>query len=212
MRSIRTGPTVILMALVLSGCSGGGGGDDGEALFAGADARRLAEISPAASGWPDWPARPVKKKKSSGVTLEEVLERDPLYAEYHRRTSKLAGDLDARDGGNRWEDGNKLANLSIGTYASSADAGIAYDAGSDLSRGYGGQHGVVTKAEDVEGIGDEAWRLWATGNGAQVTYQWRRGNLVGEVHIHCFGSCPSDVDAATRAWAEAIDDASQESD
>ena len=38
-----------------------------------------------------------------------------------------------------------------------------------------------------------------------MTYHWRRGNLVGEVHIHCFGSCPSEVDAATRSWAEAID-------
>ena len=197
------------MALVLVGC--GGGGDDGEALFTGADARRLAEISPAASGWPDWPARPVRKKPAD-LTLEEVLERDPIYAEYHRRTSKLAGDLDARDGGNRWKDDDKLANLSIGTYASSADAGIAYDAGKDLALGYGGQYGVVTKSEDVEGVGDDAWLLWATGNGTQVTYQWRRGNLVGEAHIHCFGSCPSDVDAATRAWAEAIDDASQAND
>jgi hypothetical protein len=39
-----------------------------------------------------------------------------------------------------------------------------------------------------------------------VTYHWRRGNLVGEVHIHCFGSCPTTVDEATRAWAEAIDE------
>ena len=66
----------------------------------------------------------------------------------------------------------------------------------------------MTNAEKVKGLADEAWLLWATGNGSQVTYHWRRANLVGEVHIHCFGSCPSDVDGATQAWAEAIDEAS----
>jgi len=42
-----------------------------------------------------------------------------------------------------------------------------------------------------------------------VTYHWRRGNLVGEVHIHCFGTCPTTVDEATRTWAEAIDEEAQ---
>ena len=30
-------------------------------------------------------------------------------------------------------------------------------------------------------------------------------NLVFEAHIHCFGSCPSDVDSAAHGWADAID-------
>ena len=67
----------------------------------------------------------------------------------------------------------------------------------------------MTKVAEVKGLGDEAWLLWATGNGSQVTYHWRRDNLVGEVHIHCFGSCPTNVDEATRSWADAIDANSQ---
>jgi hypothetical protein len=39
-----------------------------------------------------------------------------------------------------------------------------------------------------------------------VTYHWRRDNLVTEVHVHCYGDCPDDVDAATRAWADAVDE------
>jgi len=196
----------LLAAMTLAGCTGGD--DPEEVVFSGADARRLAQIAPATPGWPVWPERP-EKKEPSEVSLEEALARDPLFAEYHRRTSELAGDLDAGDSGNRWEDEDKLANVSIGTFANAADAHVAFDAGNDLALGYGEQYGDVTKAEEVDGLGDEAWLLWATGNGAQVTYHWRRGNLVGEVHIHCFGSCPSDVDGATRAWAEAIDARSQ---
>jgi len=148
-------------------------------------------------------------KQLSKVSLEEALARDPLFAAYRRRTSKLAGDLNAGDADNRWKDENKLANISIGTFANAADAHIAFEAGNDLSLGYGRTYGDVTRVEKVDGLGDEAWLLWATGNGSQVTYHWRRGNLVGEVHVHCFGDCPASVDEATRAWAEAIDAESQ---
>jgi len=68
---------------------------------------------------------------------------------------------------------------------------------------------VLTKIDEVDNLGNEAWLLWARGNGSQVTYHWRRGNLVGEAHVHCFGSCPTTVDEATRTWAEAIDEEAQ---
>ena len=198
-----SGTSLLLAAVVLVGC----GGHDEPVGFTGADARRLAEVAPVTPGWPAWPDR-AEKKQRPRRSLEETLASDPIFAEYHRRTSQLGGDLDARDSGNRWEDENKLANLTVGTFVSVADAHVAFDASNDLALGYGKQYGAVTKAEQVKGLADEAWVLWATGNGSQVTYHWRRANLVGEVHIHCFGNCPSDVDAATRAWAEAIDEES----
>jgi len=43
----------------------------------------------------------------------------------------------------------------------------------------------------------------------EVTCHWRRGNLVVEAHVHCFGFCPGDVDSAARAWVGAIDKASR---
>ena len=43
-----------------------------------------------------------------------------------------------------------------------------------------------------------------------MTYHWWRGNLGLEVPFHCYGDCGSDtdanVDAAARAWADAIDE------
>ncbi len=65
------------------------------------------------------------------------------------------------------------------------------------------------EGKEVDGLGDEAWRLWAHGHGREVTYHWRRDNLVTEVHVHCYGDCPdvdADVDAAARAWADGIDE------
>lgn len=190
----------LLVGVTVAGC----GGDHPDAAFSGADASRLAQIAPVTPGWPAWPERP-EPKQAAEVSLEQTVARDPLLAEYQRRTSTLAGDLDAGDSGNRWEDDDKVANLSVGTFASPADAHVAFEASNDLALGYGEQYGDVTRVEEIEGLGDEAWVLWATGNGSQVTYHWRRGNLVGEVHIHCFGSCPATVDEATRAWADAID-------
>jgi len=79
-----------------------------------------------------------------------------------------------------------------------------------VSRAYGAKFGFVAKAETVGGLGDEAWRLWAHGTGRQVTCNWRRVNLVTEVHIHCYGACGPDVDAnvdaVARAWADTIDE------
>ncbi len=75
-----------------------------------------------------------------------------------------------------------------------------------FSRGWAQRFGRVTKDEGIDGLGDEAWVLWKAGpTGAEVTYHWRRDNLVLEAHVACFGSCPDDIDAATRAWADAID-------
>jgi hypothetical protein len=78
-----------------------------------------------------------EKKQPSKLSLEEALARDSLFAEYDRRMSKLAGDLDAGDSGNRWEDENKLANVSIGTFANSTDAHVGFEASNDLALGYG---------------------------------------------------------------------------
>ena len=47
-------------------------------------------------------------------------------------------------------------------------------ASNDLSRAYGAKYGFVVKAENVDGLGDEAWRLWAHGHGREVTYQLTR--------------------------------------
>jgi hypothetical protein len=164
-------------------------------------------MAPRTPGWPAWPPKPEPEQPST-ETPAEIAARDPIYGAYRRKTE----DLERHDdwgSGNRWKDEDKLGNLVVGILDTSGDAHAAFIASNDLSRAYGAQYGFVVKAENVEGLGDEAWRLWAHGHGREVTYHWRRDNLVVEVHVHCYGDCPSDVDAdvdaAARAWAEAID-------
>ena len=107
-------------------------------------------------------------------------------------------------------DEDKLANLVVGVSDTAADAHVAFLASNDLSRAYGAKYGFVVRAEKVDGLGDEAWRLWTHSNGREVTYHWRRDNLGVEVHVFCYGECEPDtdanVDAAARAWADAIDE------
>lgn len=196
------------LTLTLAAC----GGDDKPAasegsFFTAAAAERLADVRPVTPGLLSWPEEP-QPELSSSETPEELAARDPIYAEYRRRTAHLEDDDSSF--GNRWKDDHKLANLAVGVLASAADAHVVFLASNDLSLAYGHKYGFVVKAEAVEDLGDEAWRLWAGGLGKQVTYHWRRKNLWVEVHVDCFGDhCPSNVDAATRAWADAIDEAAR---
>ena len=148
-------------------------------------------------------------KQSSGVSAEEAAAKDPIFAEYRRKTAGIE-EHDDWGSGNKWVDADKLANLVVGVSDGPADAHVAFLAANDLSRAYAAKFGFVVKAEKVDGLGDEAWRLWSHWNGRQVTYHWRRDNLGVEVHVHCYGVCgpdtDADVDAAARAWADAIDE------
>jgi hypothetical protein len=193
------GIAAFLVAITVAGCSGG---NEPSGTYKAADAERLANVAPRTPGWPP-PRKPEPKPPSSGESPEKVAARDPIYAEYRRRTA----DIDQADGsGNRWKDNDKLANLVVTVFATPADAHVGFVASNDLSRAYGAKYGFVVRAEKVDGLGDEAWRLWAHGNGREVTYHWRRDNLVTEAHVHCYGDCPDDVDAAARAWADAVDE------
>ena len=200
------GLAVSLAAVALAGC---GGGDEPSGVYDAADVERLAALAPRTPGWPPWPQQPDPPKQPSGESPEDVAARDPIYAEYRR---KMVGIETSDDwgSGNHWEDSDKLANLVVAVFDTADDAHVHVLASNDLSQAYGAKFAFVARAEKVEGLGDEAWRLWAHGNGREVTYHWRRENLVTEVHVHCYGDCPSDVDedvdAAARAWADAIDD------
>jgi hypothetical protein len=192
------------VAITLAGCSGE---TDPGGTYKSADVERLAAIAPRTPGWPPWPQKPDPKQPPS-ESQKKASANDPIYAAFRRKTADLETE-DSWDSGNHWSDQDKLANLAVGVFDTAADAHVSFLASNDLSRAYGAKYGFVVRAEKVDGLGDEAWRLWAHGNGSQVTYHWRRDNLWTEVHVHCFGDgCPgsdAEVDAAARAWAEAID-------
>ena len=113
------------------------------------------------------------------------------------------------DAANRWEDADKLANLYAQVFASPAEAHELMAPFNAYSRGWGERFGRITEDEEIDGLGDEAWLLRTEANGTEVTYHWRRENLVVEAHLHCFGFCPGNVDAAARAWVDAIDEAAR---
>jgi hypothetical protein len=205
-RSLSVALATPLVTITLVGCSGGGSSEP-SGTYRTSDVERLANLAPQTPGWPAWPRQPEPKQPAT-ESAEEAAARDPIYAAYRQRTAEIEVQ-DEWGSYSKWKDDDKLANLVVSVYDSSADAHVSFLASNDLSRGYGKQYGFVVKAETVEGLGDEAWRLWAHGNGRQVTYHWRRDNLVTEVHVHCYGDCPdvdADVDAAARAWADAIDE------
>jgi hypothetical protein len=188
----------VIPAIVVAGC---GGDKKHEHVFTVADATRIANVRPAAPGWV-WPQSPEKPVSSDSLT--EAQSTDPLLVELKRQ---LADVVSVEEAGNKWKDDDKLANLDVGVYATSSDAHQAMAPFNAFSRGWGKRFGRVTRDEDIEGLGDEAWLLQVAGSGTgpEVTYHWRRDNIVLEAHVQCCGSCPDDIDAATRAWVDAID-------
>jgi hypothetical protein len=200
-RTIR-GVSLVAAAIVVGGCSGGEEPQPKQA-FTAADATRIASVRPEMPGW-TWPEhREPPEQRGS-----QKAETDYLTAQLKRH---LADVVDLGQAANKWRDDYKLANLAVGVLGSVSDARKTMAAANDFSRGWGKVGGSrITKDEKVDGLDDEAWRLWVDGNGKQVTYHWRRGNLFVEAHVHCFGSCPSDIDAGTRAWVDAIDKAARE--
>jgi hypothetical protein len=197
---------IAAFALIIAGGCGGGEQQQRQ-TFTAADAKRIANVRPAMPGWV-WPKSP--EKQGASRSSDESNSSDPLLLELQRRVADVVSIAEA---GNKWRDDNKLANLAVEVDGSASDARQAMAALNAVSRGWGERSGRVTMDEQIDGLGDEAWRLWTLGQGYQVTYHWRRGNLVLEAHVHCFGICSGDfdsVDAATRSWVDAIDQAARE--
>jgi hypothetical protein len=210
--AMTRGAIVVLAAIVVSGC---GGGEEQEQVFRPADATRIANVRPVMPGW-TWPQKP-EKRPPDFEKEAQAYPTDALSAELDRQTADI---VSLREAGHKWRDDNKLANLDANVLASAAQAHELMAPFNAFSRGWGESGGRITKDEEIDGLGDEAWLLRTekevidyeggrTKRGTEVTYHWRRGNLVVEAHVDCFGICPGDVDAAARAWVDVIDEAAR---
>jgi hypothetical protein len=159
-----------------------------------------------ANAWLDLASEAGQTRRSGLEDRSQADPNDVLHVELNKQTGDL---VEIGTGGGRWRDNEKLANLSVQVFGSASDAHQLMAPLNAFSRGWGKVAGRITKDEEIDGLGDEAWRLWSEGNGTEVTYHWRRGNLFVEAHVDCFGYCPGNVDAATRAWVDAIDEAAR---
>src|SRR5690349_669573 len=111
-----------LVAIAFAGCSGE---NEPGGTYKAADAARLASVAPRTPGWPPWPRQPEPKKPSTGESVEEVAARDPILAEYRRRTAQIQ-QPDGWDSSNRWRDEDKLANLVVQVFDTATDAHVGF--------------------------------------------------------------------------------------
>ena len=191
---------LVLLATVATGCAGET--EEPARTYTAADAKRLSAIAPASPEW-NWPVKPASTGVSDPDDAVPETADDPNLAVFYDEIR----DLEELGGANsKWTDDHKLANLYVTALATVAGAEASTKAYREFLHAWGDTEIFgVTKDEDVDGLGDAAWVIWIVGNGTQVSYAWRRGNLVLDAHMHCYGVCPADVDGAAREWAEAID-------
>ena len=125
-RSTLSGIAASLVAISLAGCGGSEGteGSEPSGMYNAADVERLANLEPQTPGWPPWPQKPEPKQPSS-ESAEEAAAKDPIFAEYRRRTAGIE-QQDDWGSGNKWIDDDKLANLVVGISATPADAHVAF--------------------------------------------------------------------------------------
>lgn len=197
-RQMTTFSVALVIVAITAGC---GGSSDPRALSDEDVVTRAAIVPPMTPGW-NWPkattsSSPYAKDRGG----DPPPTNDPLAAKLY---SQLRGLDLIGSAGSRREDESKLAHLVMERFGSPADAHSAMRPYREFAHGWAGQTGAVSD-EAVRGLGDEAWRILARGYSEEVTYKWRRGNLVLEAHIQCLTACRSDIDGAARAWVDAID-------
>ena len=195
---MTTCSAALMVVAIMTGC---GGSSNPEARSSQDVVKRAAKVRPTTPGW-NWPEMPTS---SSPYTKDKGGDPpptpDPLTAKLYRQLRGL--DL-IGSAGSRWQDESKLAHLVVEQWSSTADAHAAMPAYREYAHGWAKAAGDVSD-EVVTGLGDEAWRVSARGYSEEVTYKWRRENLVIEAHIQCLTACRSDLDKAARGWVDAID-------
>jgi len=190
---------VLFAVFAATGCAGG---SQAPTSFSAADADRIASVRPTTPDW-GWPSRPVSPGSCTPNETPAKDPNDPLAATLNRQF-KDAGLI--CDAGSKWQDDQKLGSLAAMQFKTPTGAHKGLAAFRVFAHGWGKKSGEVIGDEKIDGLGDEATRLRVGGNGVQVTYLWRRGNLVLQVHVHCFAICPPDVDGRTRVWVDAVDE------
>ena len=98
-----------------------------------------------------WPQKPEPKKPSSGESPEEIAARDPIYAEYRRRTADIEQE-DDWGSFNKWVDEDKLGNLVVGAFDTAADAHVSFSPPTTLAR--------LRREVRIRGQGGEGRRAW----------------------------------------------------
>jgi hypothetical protein len=188
----------LVVVAIMAGC---GGSSDPRGVADEDVVKRAATVPPTTPGW-NWPkARTSSSPYTKDKGGDPPPTNDPLAAKLYRQLRGL--DM-IGSAASRWEDKSKLAHLVVERFASPADAHSAMRPYREFAHGWAEQTGTVSD-EAVRGLGDEAWRISARGYSEEVTYKWRRGNLVLEAHMQCSTACRPDIDGAARAWVGAID-------
>src|SRR3954471_22567285 len=104
------------LAIAAAACVTGCVGSAEEQKFTPADATRIANVRPEMPGW-TWPQNP-KKHVSSG-SRTEAEPSDPLDVKLNRQTAHI---VPSGVAANKWQDADKLANLSAQVFARPAKA------------------------------------------------------------------------------------------
>jgi hypothetical protein len=182
-----------LVVLVAAGCAGG---SDEPETYAGADADRIAHVEPQTPDL-EWPG--------GGSFDAFVVDTgsppptdDPALAAFFEATKTLDW---VGDASGRWETDENVANLAVELWETDSDARAAMAPYRSAMRAWAKQTGSLRFDEDVDDLGDEAFKI---GDTLRLTYKWRRANLVVEAHIGCL-ACPPDLDSVLRGWVDQID-------
>jgi len=201
-RQLATCGVALVVTAINVGCGASSHAEAPSAEDAVVAVRQAAKVAPKTPGW-NWPEMPTSfSPYTKDKGRDPPPTPDPLTAKLYRQLRGL--DL-IGSAGSRWQNESKLAHLVVEQWSSTADAHAAMPAYREYAHGWAKAAGDVSD-EVVTDLGDEAWRIWAGGYSEEVTYKWRRENLVIEAHIQCLTTCPSDLDNTARGWVEAIDE------
>jgi hypothetical protein len=184
-----------LVLLVVPGCTGG---SDAPTSYTGPDSERVAHVEPETPGM-EWPANGILTTYSPEDAGPPPKIDNPALAQFLEQTDALEY---VGDASGRWETDDNVANPVVEVWATEDDAAAAMGPHRAFSRAIAEQTGAVGVDEDVDDLGDEAWRV---GDLTRLSYTWRRANMIIDAHIGCL-ACPLGLDEVLREWVDAIDE------
>lgn len=203
MRFVAWAAPALAASVLVAGCGAAEQVADESPRLTADHVRPLVTIAPDATGW-QWTAKP----ETQVSPVADVERWKPTHAVQETyRDAQVAAGLVRTASSSWWDDGKKASSFAD-LYATPEGARSALEAGRAFADEWFSTIERTPFDElDIDGPGEARWAVRGGPDGAGfVEIGWVRGNAVLGVYVTC-NPCESDLAAATRQWADALDEA-----
>ena len=209
----KCGATVLLAgALLAAGCTSSEPAATSGVEFGADDLPRLVAVSPKATGWKSvkWTVMPGTSRPGTRAELDRGIGLDTADPSFELQATMSVALQDAGFVESRqrvWQSEASIAHSFATLFETREGAQDALGAARDFADGWYPEieHRPIREVGTADGLGGRSWAVQGgTERAGFVELAWVRDNVQLGVYLNCF-VCSSELAAAARTWADAID-------